>query len=424
MTTRLSSTKRKGKQSKGIKTIKGQGAYTVADLAKAIEKNKKVLAPLIGAALGGVAGGPAGAATGIALGKAFNVAAGMGAYNVRKNTLASEALVTNEQVPFMHSSGSAMRVAHREYLGDIDSAAAFTVVSWDINPGLPGTFPWLSNLAAAFEKYRFVGLVFYLKSVSSGAAASSHLNIGTGLATIDYSVDSPPPVSKTQMAQQMWAVSGRADQSMLVPVECDAQLGSGGWKFVRTANEVGADKRLSDWGRLDVASDGFQNTGDPSWELWVSYDIDLAQPRLTFGGGALSFEHQSCATAAITSATPLGTQVLHYGNMGITTGTNLITIPAGLAGRFSFMILWTGAAVVPVLPGLTLTTGISQVASFINDTVGSLTIPTVSATQFVYLTMFDFAVTESDKTITFGVAGTVQTTTCDIHIHQVNPLAT
>lgn len=58
-----------------------------------------------------------------------------------------------------------------------------------INPGNIKMFPWLSNIAGNFEKYRFKKLCFYLKSVTSDALSTtggSAQTLGECMIAIDY----------------------------------------------------------------------------------------------------------------------------------------------------------------------------------------------------------------------------------------------
>lgn len=45
-------------------------------------------------------------------------------------------------------------ISHKELLCDINDVANFTASYYSVNPGLPSTFRWLSNLAPSFEEYR------------------------------------------------------------------------------------------------------------------------------------------------------------------------------------------------------------------------------------------------------------------------------
>jgi hypothetical protein len=72
----------------------------------------------------------------------------------------------------MHSNDQSVLIRHREYLGEISGSISYDVKrSFEINPGNPDTFPWLSGVAARFQEYRIRGLVFHYIP-SSGNAVS------------------------------------------------------------------------------------------------------------------------------------------------------------------------------------------------------------------------------------------------------------
>lgn len=45
-------------------------------------------------------------------------------------------------------------VEMKELIADVSASSTFTPQQIEINPGLPGSFPWLSQIAGAYEKYK------------------------------------------------------------------------------------------------------------------------------------------------------------------------------------------------------------------------------------------------------------------------------
>lgn len=67
-------------------------------------------------------------------------------------------------------------ISNREYVGDIFAPSAsgtFSVTPFPLNPGLEQSFPWLSQLAANYEEYEFIQLVFEFKSVFPNTASTT-----------------------------------------------------------------------------------------------------------------------------------------------------------------------------------------------------------------------------------------------------------
>jgi len=71
-------------------------------------------------------------------------------------------------------------VRHREYVADIEGTTNFVNREYPLNPGLIKTFPWLSQVADAFEEYRIRGMVFEYKSLYADATVSSSDTGGLG----------------------------------------------------------------------------------------------------------------------------------------------------------------------------------------------------------------------------------------------------
>jgi len=78
-------------------------------------------------------------------------------------------------------------------------STALTLTDFQVNPGLPGTFPRLSKFAALYEKYLFKKLEFYFQhDVSQFAAQGSK-----GLAVLSALYDASQPGPDTKQQQEM-----------------------------------------------------------------------------------------------------------------------------------------------------------------------------------------------------------------------------
>lgn len=188
------------------------------------------------------------------------------------------------QVPTMHNESMSIRFSHREYLTDISSSTLFNISSWEINPGLASTFPFLSSLADSFEKYRFHGLAFYYKSTSAVALNSTNTALGTVCMATNYDITDPIFSTKQQMESTWMATSGPPASSQLHGVECAKKMESIQYHYVRSGDlHEGADKAFYDIGRFNIATIGQQATSNIG-ELWVTYDVELIFPRLVRGG--------------------------------------------------------------------------------------------------------------------------------------------
>lgn len=210
-----------------------------------------------------------------------------------------------EATPEMAAGG--IRVQHREFLGDLSSGTAADpqFSQWVVNPADARTFPYLSNIAANFEQYMLMGLVFEYVSTSGNAVASQNSALGSLTFAAQYNVNNITFGSrKRDIANHFWAVSGKPSMHMTMPIEC-ANGASIKPLFIRNAAAFGevapgallsalaaaevADARLYDHCRLEYLAIGSQAlfTGG---ELWVTYDVVLMKPRLARTTAAYTFK--------------------------------------------------------------------------------------------------------------------------------------
>lgn len=165
------------------------------------------------------------------------------------------------------------RESNTEYIGEIAGSIAFVVNSYPINPGQAATFPWLSQQATRFEKYRFHRLRFLYRTQKSTATN------GTVMFAADYDAADPLPSSKAQLLQN-------EDKERKAPwqefeLSCGPRnLADTDGLFVRPgAKPGGTDIKTYDLGKLLVATQGMADTSAVG-ELWVDYDVELMTPIL------------------------------------------------------------------------------------------------------------------------------------------------
>lgn len=172
-----------------------------------------------------------------------------------------------------------VRIQHHEVVGTIrntvlNSFSMFPQVSeepgWDIAPGNPALFPWLSAMAANYEFYHFHNLEFTL--VASMSTATS----GRVYLAIDYDWDDDVPATfqgmmnnQTATENNVWATTTlRANPEMLHENQK--------WKFVRTAGREAPEPRTTYCGFLMV---GTNTPSNCIWDLHVSYDVEFRSPQ-------------------------------------------------------------------------------------------------------------------------------------------------
>jgi len=116
---------------------------------------------------------------------------GFGAY-----TTAEAEKILASRVPSMNSTlDRGVRIAHHEYLGDVQSTTGFSVIKYSINPGMANTFPWLSTLASAFQEWELIGCIFFFKATSANALNSTNTALGQIIGAVQYNPYQPSPAS-------------------------------------------------------------------------------------------------------------------------------------------------------------------------------------------------------------------------------------
>jgi hypothetical protein len=172
--------------------------------------------------------------------------------------------------PRITGSGNVTVVKHKEYVADLTSTGAgYQVSSFRINAGIPTTFPWLYNLAANFEKYKFRKLHFvYHSSVATTTSGSVML-------AIDLDALDSAPATKAQMLQMNKVVRSNVWEG------CRSEVPqSVGQLFIRTgAVPAGADAKTYDVGSLFVALSGVD--AGVAGEVWFEYEVELHTPQST-----------------------------------------------------------------------------------------------------------------------------------------------
>jgi hypothetical protein len=196
--------------------------------------------------------------------------------------IARLARMGNPSIMTMANSQSSMRVSHREYIQDlVSSTSALAVTEISLNPGLSATFPWLSNIAQNFDRYKWHSLRFYYRSLSATALNSTNTALGFVILTTQFDTYDPAFTAKQQMEIVAGAVSASPDQCMVHEVDV-RRVTSLPQLFVRSGGvPTGADSRLYDVGVTSVGVGGSQAVANIG-ELWVEYEVEFYQPRLAF----------------------------------------------------------------------------------------------------------------------------------------------
>jgi len=168
-----------------------------------------------------------------------------------------------------------IRVVHKEYVMDLlGTTATFTLqVVLAVNPGLTAVFPWLSQLAALYEGYRFHKLKF---TYETDAPTSTG---GSMMMAMDYDAADNVPTTKQELLSMRGAVKAATWENFAFNASPKDMYTMGPRKYVRTTTLSGVDIKTYDVGTFFQAA-GSQAGGSTTYgELFVEYDIELFDPQ-------------------------------------------------------------------------------------------------------------------------------------------------
>jgi len=274
---------------------------------------------------------------------------GLGDYEVKKNVLMSGNLPEVYNMP----KGGGTIIRYQEYLGDIITSATpgnFKIDAYNIQPGLPASFPWLSQIAANYEQYSLEGIVYQFKSTSANALNSVNTALGSVMLATNYDVSDPPFVSKSEMLNYEYSSSCKPSESVLHMIECDPKQSVLTELYTRTGElPLNKDLKFYDLGKFQIATVGFQGTSVNIGELHVTYQVRLLKPKLFSTLGEDIANYQTGCTD-YTNALPLGsgTYVPNASNNMdlVLTGTSMSFPLSNVPETFLVYLAWQGATPV------------------------------------------------------------------------------
>lgn len=344
-----------------VSVIQGRGDYTMGS----------ILGPIIGHGL-----------------NMLGEFTGLGGYSVNNNSL-----MLGGDPPKVRNvkNGEAFVVRHREYLLDVLSGGAgapstnFNLQNFVLQPGNVSTFPWLSDIAACFQEYEFLGVIFEYKSLSSEAvfSAASSGALGDVIMATNYNSANANYTTKQEMLESEFSSDAKPSKSILHPIECSPNLTAiSNHLYVRTGPvPVGQDQRLYDHANFQIATQGCQANGATLGELWVTYEVAFYKPILAGRASGLDVLTDKFLIITPTAGAPLGSSQIQTTNgIGGTIAGRIYTFPAYVnQGNYLFMLSMQGTVAVNVVEPLMLVSGGASLTTVWATNAGANTINVVSA---------------------------------------------
>lgn len=235
-------------------------------------------------------------------------------------------------------------IRHREFVSDINGSVGFAVTAIALNPGLNGSFPWLSRIAANFESYRFRKLCISFSTESATTAT------GTVILAVDYDPADSAPTSKTQVL----SYRGTVRSSPWSP-SCHDSLPEDLNKrksYYTRAGTVNADLALYDVGNLYVCTQGMAGATLVG-EIWIDYEVELMTPNTLSAGSGNAIWGKFVMPTGATMAPFVQTGNLNAVHVQTPFG-------GGITSFFTFTTAWQGVASLSIT-GTTIVLGAAQI---------------------------------------------------------------
>jgi len=164
-----------------------------------------------------------------------------------------------------------------EYVKDVSRPInnTFEVFRIPVNPGLVDSFPWTSQIAPSFQKYRFNRLKLHYKTTSS-TFTNGMICIAPMFNVLDSTPINKPDFLELSKATRtpIWG-----DTSLTVTKE---DMSSYKEYFIRTADILTrGNLNLYDPVHFVIGIDGFVNAqnNETVGEIWIEYEIEFFQPK-------------------------------------------------------------------------------------------------------------------------------------------------
>lgn len=249
----------------------------------------------------------------------FKGMVGWGDYSLRTNSLVRGGGVVGSNLKIMPMGERAVRIVYREYIGDVfthpDTAGAFFLKGYPLNPGLLSTFKWLPAIAQQFEQWTPNGLVFEFKSTSSEYVSTQAL--GSVIMATEYDQLDAPYANKIEMLNSSYSNEAKPSEHIVHGVECDPRDNPMSIFYVRSGAAPG-DIRDYDLGTFYVATQGGATANLNLGSLYVHYDFTFRKEQLYNGVFARGVLGKSFTLNDVAIATPFGgaAPTVNFDNVG------------------------------------------------------------------------------------------------------------
>jgi len=216
-----------------------------------------------------------------------------------------------------------------ELIATMPGSTGFAVTPFVINPGNPTTFPWLSDIAAKWESYRFNYLRFRYET-RKGTSTD-----GSVIMAIDYDARDAPPVSEAVMTTYQGAIEDATWKNSACLAAVSQLHKIGPQKYVRGSTlPTGGSIIEYDAGNFLFGTTAQADTSNIG-KLWVDYDVTFFTKQTAAGlsapanNKAAMFQDSAAQTLANGVAEDLELATASFNGIGAVNTAGSIVLPAG-----------------------------------------------------------------------------------------------
>jgi hypothetical protein len=220
-----------------------------------------------------------------------------------------------------------------EYVADIDGSVAFATTAYRVNPGLAATFPWLSQQAVSWERYKFLELEAYYEPVVSAYATNGQS--GKIIIGIDYDAGDSPPTDKRHAMDSHPVQSAMPYESMAIRANPKQLAASMNEHCIRSAAlPLGRDVSTFDACVLNVSTEGCAASsviGELHIRGRVVFYTQVYETMPTIPNLRVAQWNTGSTSTLTTSGTvDISEEIINLDHDGPTNSSGTITLPAGL----------------------------------------------------------------------------------------------
>lgn len=240
-------------------------------------------------------------------------------------------------------------IRHREVIGLVtasSTAGNYSALALPLQPGLNLSFPWLSQLALAFEKYRFKSLKYsYVPECSTQVPGNVAL-----MFDYDCKDGAPPDMISLMTGGDYVSTPVWQSASMTYHPPLASELSH---RYIRVGAPTG-DQASYDAGQLIVASNGVSTASLALGYIFCDYEVELMVPQYASSNNAgmsECFAVSSLAGNGSTVSAPFGlnSSTITYTSYGGVTpvwgGTTQINFLVPYTGYYKISFIAAGGSI-------------------------------------------------------------------------------